>query len=346
MVTINVKEAKDKITSIFMKVGVNADEAALIADMVVEADQRGVHSHGILCTARYVRLIKEGKMRPNAEIKVLRDNGTVAVWDGNHSSGQILGYRAMEDAIKKAKEHGVGVVCVKGANHFGALAYYSQMAQKEGLIGTTLGTGDSTMAPWGGCEKVIGNNPIAVAAPARNEVSPVLDMAMTVVANGKVSNMKRQGVEELPAGWALDREGMPTTKMSEYYTVSPMAGYKGWGMAVMVDILAGVLFGGGTGDRAKDNSEGPALMMIALDINAFNDSEKYYNDIDARIKELKASKLAKNSKGILMPGEIEDNAYRKSAESGLVDVLPENLKMVNDVALDLGVEPIGTVERA
>ncbi len=343
MVTISVKEAKEKITSIFEKVGVNPDEASLIADMVVEADQRGVHSHGILCTARYVRLIKEGKMRPNAEIKVLRDNGTVAVWDGNHSSGQILGYRAMEDAMKKAREHGVGIVSVKGANHFGALAYYSQMAQKAGMIGTTIGTGDSTMAPWGGCEKVIGNNPIAVAAPADKEVSPVLDMAMTVVANGKLTNMRRQGIEDIPEGWALDREGVPTTKMSDYYTVPPMAGYKGWGMAVMVDILAGVLFGGGTGDRAKDNSEGPSLMMIALDIDAFNDKKKYFEDVDARISELKASKLAKNSRGILMPGEIEDNAYRRSAESGLVDVLPENLKMVNDVALDLGVEPIGEI---
>ncbi len=326
-----------------MAVGVNNDEASLIADMLVEAEERGVHSHGILCTARYVRLIQEGKMRPNAEIKVLRDNGTVAVWDGNHSSGQILGYRAMEDAIKKAEEHGVGVVCVKGANHFGALAYYSQMAQKKGLIGTTLGTGDSTMAPWGGCEKVIGNNPIAVAAPASSEVSPVLDMAMTVVANGKLSNMKRQGIEEIPEGWALDREGVPTTKMSDYYTVPPMAGYKGWGMAVMIDILAGVLFGGGTGDRAKDNSEGPSLMMIALDIEAFNDKDKYFEDVDSRIKELKASAKAKNSKGILMPGEIEDNAFKKSEESGLVDVLAENLKMVNDVALSLSLEPISAV---
>lgn len=344
MVTISVKEAKEKITKIFMAVGVNNCEAEIIADMLVEADERGVHSHGILCTTRYVRLIREGKMRPNMSINVIRDNGTVAVWDGNHSSGQILGYRAMEDAISKAKKHGVGVVCVKGANHFGALAYYSQMAQKQGLIGTTLGTGDSTMAPWGGCEKVIGNNPICVAAPARNEVSPVLDMAMTVVANGKVSNMRRQGVKELPPGWGLDKDGVPTTKMEDCYTISPMAGYKGWGMAVMVDILAGVLFGGGTGDRAKDNQEGPSLMMIALDIDAFNDKEKYYEDIDARIKELKASKKAKNSKGIFMPGEIEANTFNEAEKSGFVSVLPENLKMVNDLALEMSIEPIGYTE--
>lgn len=340
MVTISVKEAKDKITGIFMHVGVNNDEAAIIADMLVEAEQRGVHSHGILCTARYVRLIREGKMRPNMSANVLKDNGVVAVWDGNHSSGQILGYRAMEDAMAKAKEHGVGVVCVKGANHFGALAYYSQMAQKAGMIGTTLGTGDSTMAPWGGCEKVIGNNPVCVAAPARNEVSPVLDMAMTVVANGKVSNMKRQGATEIPEGWGLDREGMPTTSMKDYYTIPPMAGYKGWGMAVMVDILAGTLFGGGTGDRAKDVSEGPSLMMIAMDIKAFNDEEKYYQDVDDRIHELKSSKLAKNSKGILMPGEIEDGKFASSDKSGLVEVLPENLKMVNDLAEELGLPTI------
>ena len=344
MVNINVQEAKDTITKIFMNVGVNKDEATIISQMLVEADQRGVHSHGILCTARYVKLIKEGKMRPNMNINVLKDNGVVAVWDGNHSSGQILGYRSMEEAIKKAKEHGIGVVCVKGANHFGALAYYAQMAQRAGMIGTALGTGDSTMAPWGGCEKVIGNNPISVAAPARNEVSPVLDMAMTVVANGKVSNMKRQGATEIPEGWGLDREGVPTTSMKDYYTIPPMAGYKGWGMAVMVDILAGVLFCGGTGDRAKDSADGPSIMMIAMDISAFNDEEKYYNDVDARINELKSSKKAKYSNGILMPGEIEANKFAASEESGIVEVLPENLDMVNDIAKEMAIEPIAIIK--
>lgn len=344
MVNINVQEAKDKITKIFMNVGVNKDEATIIAQMLVEADQRGVHSHGILCTARYVKLIREGKMRPNMNINVLKDNGVVAVWDGNHSSGQILGYRSMEEAIKKAKEHGIGVVCVKGANHFGALAYYAQMAQRAGMIGTALGTGDSTMAPWGGCEKVIGNNPISVAAPARNEVSPVLDMAMTVVANGKVSNMKRQGATEIPEGWGLDREGVPTTSMKDYYTIPPMAGYKGWGMAVMVDILAGVLFGGGTGDRAKDSADGPSIMMIAMDISAFNDEEKYFSDVDARINELKSSKKAKYSNGILMPGEIEAIKFAASEESGIVEVLPENLDMVNDIAKEMAIEPIAIIK--
>lgn len=344
MVNINVQEAKDKITKIFMNVGVNKDEATIIAQMLVEADQRGVHSHGILCTARYVKLIREGKMRPNMNINVLKDNGVVAVWDGNHSSGQILGYRSMEEAIKKAKEHGIGVVCVKGANHFGALAYYAQMAQRAGMIGTALGTGDSTMAPWGGCEKVIGNNPISVAAPARNEVSPVLDMAMTVVANGKVSNMKRQGATEIPEGWGLDREGVPTTSMKDYYTIPPMAGYKGWGMAVMVDILAGVLFGGGTGDRAKDSADGPSIMMIAMDISAFNDEEKYFSDVDARINELKSSKKAKYSNGILMPGEIEANKFAASEKSGIVEVLPENLDMVNDIAKEMAIEPIAIIK--
>lgn len=343
MVRISISEAKDRITAIFMKAGVCEEEAAIIADMLVEADMRGVNSHGILSTVRYVDLIRNGRMRPNMEPKILKDNGTVAVWDGNRSSGQVLGYRAMEDAMKKAKEHGIGCVCVKGTNHFGALAYYAQMAQKAGMIGFAMGTGDSTMAPFGGCEKVIGNNPVAVAAPACKEVSPCLDMAMTVVANGKLSNMRRQGIEVLPEGWGLDRDGVPTTNMNECYTVPPMAGYKGWGMAVMVDILAGILFGGGTGDRAKDTVDGPSLMMIAFDIPAFNDTGKYYADIDSRIAELKESRLAKNSKGIFMPGEMEDRKYHASLDSGIVEVLPENLKMVNDLAAEMGLEGIETI---
>lgn len=108
-------------------------------------------------------------------------------------------------------------------------------------------------------------------------------------------------------------------------------------------MLAGTLFGGGTGDRAKDYADGPSLMMIAMDISAFNDEEKYYKDVDDRIHELKASKLAKNSKGILMPGEIEDGRFRASEESGMVDVLPENLSMVNDLAAEMGIEAIQTL---
>ena len=219
------------------------------------------------------------------------------------------------------------------------------MAQREGMIGIVMGTGDSTMAPYGGCEKVIGNNPVAVAAPAGEQVQPVLDMAMTVVANGKLSNMRRQGITEVPAGWGLDRDGLPTTKMSECYTISPMAGYKGWGMAVMVDIIAGVLFGGGTGDRAKADIDGPSLFIMAMDISAFNDTDKYYSDVDSRIRELKSSKLAKGSRGILMPGEIEAERFQASEASGLVDVLEENLKMLNDVALEMGVKPIKTIEQ-
>ena len=345
MVKIRKDEAKERMAEIFSKVGMNGPEAEVMADMLIEADQRGVNSHGILSTKRYVDLIRDGKMKPNADYKVLRDNGTVAVWDGNRSSGQMLGYLGMKDAIAKARKSGVGIVCIKETNHFGALAYYSQMAQREGMIGIVMGTGDSTMAPYGGCEKVIGNNPVAVAAPAGEQVQPVLDMAMTVVANGKLSNMRRQGITEVPAGWGLDRDGLPTTRMSECFTIAPMAGYKGWGMAVMVDILAGVLFGGGTGDRAKAEFDGPSLFISALDINAFNDPGKYYKDVDARIAELKGSKPAKGSKGILMPGEIEAVRYEASEASGLVDVLEENLKMLNDVATEMGLEPVRVIEQ-
>ena len=342
MVKINIEEAKQRIIDIFAKVGMSREEAAIMAQMLVEADQRGVNSHGILSTVRYVRLIQEGKMRPNMEKKVIRDNGVVAVWDGNRSSGQMLGYRGMEEAMAKARKNGVGIVCIKGTNHFGALAFYSQMAQKEGLIGITFGTGDSTMAPFGGCEKVIGNNPVAVAAPADKQVSPVLDMAMTVVANGKLSNMKRQGIEEIPEGWGLDRDGVPTTKMSDFYTVPIMAGYKGWAMDVMVEVLAGVLFGGATGIRAADKCGGPGVFMMALDVDAFNEREKYNEDMDARISELKNSKPAKGSKGITMPGENSTRKLMESEETGYLEILPEIVASVNACAAEMGVEPIET----
>ncbi len=338
MLKLNVAKLTDKVIEIFMKAGVNRKEAEIFADMLVQADQRGVHTHGIVCVSRYVNLIKKGRMKANMEYKVERDRGAMAVWNGEGSSGQILGYYGMKEAMKKAKEFGIGAVAIKHANHFGAAAYYAQMANREGMIGIAVATGDPTMCPWGGAEKEIGNNPVAIAVPAGDEVSPVLDMAQSVVANGKVTNLRMQGVKTIPEGWALDNEGQPTTDMDKFYSVTPMAGYKGWGTAVMVDVLAGILFGGGCGWDAKDDKEGPGLLMMAFNIEDFRNLEDFLGAMDHRIRQYKGVKLAKNSKGIFMPGEIEDIKFRASQEE--VDIIDEILEKMNATADELGVERI------
>ena len=314
-VQVPVCELHGLAVSSLRRANVPPEEAEIIAESLVEADQRGVYTHGCVCLPRYIGLMNGGHMRAAAEYRVLRQTDAIAVWDGMRSSGQVLGNWAMKEAMRQARTHGIGAVAVKGSNHFGAGAYYAQLAQKEGMIGIAMSTGSSTMAPWGGADRLIGNNPVAVAVPAEKHVPVVLDMAQSVVAFGRITNMKKEGKTEIPAGWALDKDGVPTQKIDDVYTVLPMQQHKGFGTALIVDILAGILFGGATGNRAGDDQEGPGCLFIAIDIDSFGDRETFLKGMDARIDELKGSKIAPWAKAIYMPGEIENNNMNEAADT-------------------------------
>lgn len=315
------KEAEALCLDILNKTGVPDDEAAIITWSLIDAEKRGVHSHGLVCLPRYVGLMRQGVMRKSTQIEVCRNSRCIQVWDGLRSNAQVLGYRAMENAMEMAAREGVGIVAVKSSNHFGAGAFYAQKALERDMVGIVLSTGSPTMAPWGGAERMIGNNPLSVAVPAREQEPLVLDMAQSVVAFGRITNMQKQGAEMIPGGWALDSEGAETQNAGEVYSVLPLGQYKGFGMALIVDVLSGILFGGATGVRADDRIDGPSQLFAALKVDSFGDKETYFREIDKRIQELKQSRLAKNSKGIYMPGEIEYINKEKSKDR--VECLPE-----------------------
>lgn len=338
MITLEVKRLYDFSMSLLKKTGVEEAEADIIARSLIEADRRGVRSHGVVCLPRYVNLIRKGFMKAKMEYEVVRKTGAVEVWNGKRSNGQVLGDAAMKQAVELARTYGIGAVAVTHGNHFGAGAYYAQLAEKEGMIGIAMSTGNPTMAPWGGAEKAIGNNPVAVAVPTGGEVPVLLDMAQSVVAAGKVTNLKKQGAAEVPAGWILDKDGVETTRMEDYYSVMPLGAYKGFGMSLIVDVLSGILFGGETGARAYDDADGPSFLMLAFNIEAFRDKEAFQDDMQARIKELKSVRKAKHSDGILMPGEPEERRFRASEER--VEILSEVLAEINQLAKDLGAEPL------
>ncbi len=298
----------------FTQAGMPADEAEIVAESLVVADQRGVQTHGIVCVPRYLSLIRRGFMRAVEAHEVIQDTGAVEVWDGKRSCGQVLGHRAMLKAMKKAKAFGVGIVAVRCSNHFGAGAYYAQLAQSQGMIGIAMSTGSPTMAPWGGAERLIGNNPVAVAIPG-NEESVVLDMAMSNVAFGKISNLRKAGAKTVPAGWALDADGIETTDIDRVESVIPMGAYKGFGLSLVVDILSGLLIGGGTGARAGDDADGPSCLFAALNIGAFGDPEAFAEALDNRIGELRNGRLAKGSPGIMMPGDLEAKQWAASQDT-------------------------------
>lgn len=314
MITIKVCELKQLCMDKLMTAGVPEQEAAMITDILVEADQRGVHSHGVVCLPRYVTLMNRGIMPKKAHYRVISNTGSVTVWDGERSSGQVLGCYAMKNAMETAEKNGIAVVAVKNSNHFGAGAYYSKMAAERGMIGITASTGAPTMAPWGGAERMLGNNPLAIAVPRKNHAPMILDMAMSVVAFGKITNMAKQGIPRIPEGWALDQNGVETTAVENVYSVAPIAGYKGYGLALMIDIIAGILFGGGTGERAGDEESGPGQIYMAMDIRQFGNTQNFYQELEARICELKLCRLAEGTKEILMPGDLECMTHEHSKE--------------------------------
>ena len=337
MVRVDYQKLFDMVEQCYEKVGVSEEEAKLITSIQLQADQRGVHSHGIAALGRYVGLFERNEMKKAEEHQVVEDRGAVEVWDALRSNGMVTAARAMQAAIDKAKQYGIGAVGVRHANHLGAGAYYSLMAKDQGMIGVALSTGGPTMAPWGGAEKAIGNNPLAMSVPA-NEVYPLtLDMAQSVVAYGRVMNLKKQGEKEIPAGWGLDRNGLPTTDINEFYSVMPTGAYKGFGSSLMIDVLAGLLFEGGVGAKADDDADGCSFFMLAINVDFFTDPEAFRNRVDERVKELKSVRPAANSRGIFMPGEIEEMKYAASLEK--VEVIPENLADANAVAERLGLAP-------
>jgi len=338
LIKVRLNSLIDFCNKLFIAVSVPPDEAQIITTSLIEADRRGVRSHGVVCIPRYISLIQKGKMRNKCEYKVLQEYGAVSVWDGMRSNGQVLGYKAMKEAICKARKYGISFVAVKGSNHFGAGAYYSQLAEKEGMIGIVSSTGSPTMAPWGGAERMIGNNPLAVSIPAGSRKSIDLDMAQSVVAFGKITNLAKQGETTIPPGWAFDSDGVETVDVSNVHSVIPIGGHKGFGLSLVIDIISGILFGGATGDRAGDENEGPSHSFMAIDIDVFGNRDRFINAVETRIAELKGCRLAKDSDGIFMPGEIEHNNYEKSQES--VELITEVVNDLNILACELGIEKL------
>jgi LDH2 family malate/lactate/ureidoglycolate dehydrogenase len=196
--------------AVYAQSGMPPDDAALVADTLVQADLWGHQSHGVLRLDWYRKRILAGSMRAATQAELVADAGAIAVIDGHDGVGQVLAKRAMEEAIARAKRHGVGVVAVRDSNHFGTAMYYTRMAAAAGCVGFLSTNASPAMAPWGGRAKAIGNNPWSIAAPAGKHAPMILDIANTAVARGKVYLARSRG-EAIPEGWALDAEGRPTT---------------------------------------------------------------------------------------------------------------------------------------
>ncbi len=304
-----------------------------IVNNMVESDLRGIDSHGVGMLPRYDGLRRDGGLNMTPNVRVMTDFGAVALVDADHGLGHIAGTLAMQLACDKAEQFGVGAVTARGSNHFGAAGVYSTMAVDRGLIGLcTTGTTQRSVLPTFAKEPRFSTNPIAFAAPAKRNNAFSLDMATSTVAVGKLNIARRAG-KELPLGWAHDETGLPTTDPNVALNavpkrLSPLGGsrelgsHKGYGLAMMVDILSSVLSGsfiGGynlkTGDREQHINVGH--FCLALNPAAFREEGAFEEELDDLIDMLHGTEPVDPAQPVLVAGDPEHSERQKRLETGI-----------------------------
>lgn len=306
------------------RVGVPPGSAAIVADNLVEADLRGVESHGVARLAVYLERLAAGLVQSEAEGKVVRERAAMAIIDGENGLGAVVGTAAMELAMRKARQAGTAFVAVRNSNHFGTAAYYLIPPIRQQMIGFAITNGPGVMAVWGGRARAIGTNPVAFGFPARRERPIILDMATSVVARGKLVFANLKG-ERIPDGWAVDPEGQPTNDPATALkgALLPVGGPKGSGLALAIEMLAGLLSGGAVLDEIGElynnphKPQGACHLFAALDIAAFEDVDRFLDRMDKLIADVRNLPRMPGVERIYLPGEPEWLAKEQRTLTGI-----------------------------
>jgi LDH2 family malate/lactate/ureidoglycolate dehydrogenase len=327
-----------QIVAVFTQWGMPQAAAEEAAEVMVDTDLRGVDSHGIGMLPHYQRFFASGELDPKAQPSVRQERPSTALVDAHHSIGHTAALLAMRLAIGKAQATGVGVVGVCGSNHYGAAGYYAQMAANEGLIGLSLTNAFTPfLVPVFGRQPQLGTNPIAFSAPGRRHPPVSLDMATTTVAYGKVSIARRAG-KALPEGWALNAEGRPehdSAVAAETKLLAPLGGtrvlggHKGYGLALMVEILCATLTGASAADRITGH------FFLVIDPGAFRDPGEFRAELDALTDRMRATEPAEPGQRVLVPGDPEYAAFAERSLRG-IPMTPTLLEEVREVCRESG----------
>jgi L-2-hydroxycarboxylate dehydrogenase (NAD+) len=351
MVRVNHKKLEQFVSGVFQALEVPAPDADIAAEVLVAADLRGVDSHGVVRVnprSFYAKDLKDGRINPKPDIKVVRDNAASVLVDGDAGLGMVVGHRAMLLAIEKARASGVGFAIVRNSRHFGMSAYYSMMALSRGLIGIAMTNASRQVVPTFGRESRYGTNPISLAAPADKGRPFVLDMATTTAAAGKLEIAARHG-NKIPVGWALDENAQNTTdprtgqkarRLLPLGSTREGGSHKGYGLAIMVEILCGVLSGSVVAlNEAKSPERGH--FFGAIDIGFFRPVEEFKADMDQMLAELRATPPQDDQEQVYVAGDIEQNTAEDRAENGipLHPSIMEDLRVLGEeygVNYDLG----------
>lgn len=299
-----------RLARLFAAGGLSPDAAAQMAEALVEADLDGIPSHGTMQAPVYLERLRRGSVSPAGAAQRVVDRDAIAVLDAGNMLGHLAADQAMALAVEKARAFGAGVVAVRNGFHFGVAGRYARAAARAGCIGIAMCNVRPLIAAPGGAERLVGNNPLAIALPAAGDRPIVLDMAMSEAALAKIRLAQAAG-EPIPPGWAVSAGGRPTTDPAEALAgmLLPAGGAKGFGLAFVIDLMCGLLSEGGWGDAVKgvyDDAAGPlnvAYLFIALGIGHFGDPERFRSGASAASERIRNSKRAPGADRIRVPGD-------------------------------------------
>lgn len=341
---LSISDAENFIAQALVSAQVPAADAKLVGQLMVKSDLVGADGHGIFRLPAYLKRIRAGGVNLNPNIRIEREKGATALINGDNGLGHLVMSKAVEVAIQKVKEHSVCWVGSHYGNHSGAASVYVRKLAEQGYIGIYMAVGNANhMAPWGGIDLLLSTNPIAIAVPAGDHPMVLLDIATTVAAYGKVKLAAQKG-ETMPDDWMIDRQGQPITdpKRSGEGSLLPIGGYKGYGLAVMIGLLAGALNKAAVGKGTIDFNAHHDLItntgqtIIAVDPSAFGDREEFIQRVIDLVDDLKSSSTLPGVKEIRVPGEGAAKVMAERMRQG-IPLTPELLDSLNNCAKECGI---------
>jgi LDH2 family malate/lactate/ureidoglycolate dehydrogenase len=343
--TLSAESLAETASRLFVAAGLRPAAARTVAGALVDADLRGIPSHGTMLVPMYIDRIKAGSVTTHERAEVISDAGIAAVLDARGALGVLTGDQAMALATDKALALGAGIVTVRHAFHFGAAFRFAQAAARRGCIGIAAANTRPLMPAPGGAQAVVGNNPIAIAVPRAEGHEPiVLDMALSEAALGKIRLAASEG-RDIPLTWATDAEGRPTADPAAAIAglLLPAAGPKGYGLAFMIDVLTGVLSGGAFGAGVRGLYADPAQpndcahLFMAIDPGHFGSPTAFRDRVERLADEVVTSRRAPGVQRLMLPGQLEAERHEAAGAAGLT-LDPSVLEGLERTAADLGVE--------
>ena len=336
-------DLKQYTHKIFAAAGCSEEEAARVAEHLVEANLVGHDSHGVIRIARYIEWIQDGKVLANQQVKVILENDMLAVLDGQFGLGQSIGEQAVRIGLDKCSAQGISIVGLRDAGHLGRIGDWPLMAAKENKISihfvNTSGAG-ILVAPFGGVDRRLSANPFAVGVPRKNQEPIILDISACMMAEGKIRVALHQG-KLLPDGCIIDAQGQPANDPKAFYDDPPgsilsIAGHKGYGLALVTEMLAGALTGGGCSNVKNKDRLANGMLSIYIDPEKFAEDQPYHDEINRYVDYVKSSQTITPDGTIYMPGEIEAATRADRAANG-IDVADTTWQQIYDTAQSLGV---------